>query len=376
MFPLEKIIDDQLKKIKESTPFLIFPESLDPRVIEAASALVGLATVIFVGDEYQVKQVIKDKDITLKISQTRFFESVVFVSPQNYPELSDEFSKELYSASRNKSWSMNIDTARELVKQPVYFAILAVRLGYANAVLGGLTMSSKDFFRPCLRLLEKSRTVYEMALFALPDSHVSDMFEKNLVMFADVALNPDPNHERLVDIAVGACKTMRNIIPETELKNINGAILSYSTRGSGEGPSVEKIRRAEPLIQKRLKQLAEDNPFYKSINIVTELQIGCAVSKEAAKTKLAEMADANPAIGASNVLIVPTLDSGNLLYHIYSTRYPDASCVLIIGGLKNQALDFSRNSKTEEIILGAKALMLRLVKSGRFKLTLKGTFIK
>jgi butyrate kinase len=247
-------------------------------------------------------------------------------------------------------------------------------LGYADAVLGGVTHSSRDFFRPCLRLLEREGTVYEMGLFALPDSHDSALFDENLVMFADVALNPEPDAERLADIAVGACVTMRHLIPQEHVPAVNGAILSYSTRGSGTGPSVDRIRRAEPLIEERLKQLCCGDPLYESINIATELQVSCAISKDAARTKLGEAADLNPAVGASNVLIAPSLDTGNLLYHIYNTRYPDARSVLIIGGLKNQALDFSRGSVAEDIAIGAKALVLRMHRSGRFTRTLRDRF--
>jgi len=62
---------------------------------------------------------------------------------------------------------------------------------------------------------------------------------------------------------------------------------------------------------------------------------------------------------------------GNLLYHMYSTRYPDAASTLVIGGMHDQALDFSRSSTAEEISRGAKALLLRRFKSDRYARTPK-----
>jgi butyrate kinase len=275
----------------------------------------------------------------------------------------------LHEVSQGKKWAVSPAKAAELIKDPVYFSIMAVHEGYADAVLGGLTHSSRDFFIPCLRILEKEGTVYEMAVFALPDSHPDGIFDHNLVMFADVALNPVPSPEALADIAVGACRTMRDLIPTNVLPEINGALLSYSTRGSGQGPSVQRIREAEPLIQKRLSELRGTNPAYESINIVTEMQISVAVSESAARTKLKTEYEELRGAGRANVLVVPTLDVGNLLYHIYSTRYPDASSVLIIGGMRDQALDFSRSSSPDEVVRGAKALLLRRFRSDRYART-------
>ena len=125
-----------------------------------------------------------------------------------------------------------------------------------------------------------------MGLFALPDSHAPGMYERNLVMFADVALNPIPTPEGLARIAVGACKTMRDTIPVEDLPYVNGALLSYSTRGSGEGVSVERVRKAAELIEPQLEALRRLDPKYETIRIEAELQISVALSVTAARSKL------------------------------------------------------------------------------------------
>jgi butyrate kinase len=375
VFDIEKCLDDQLRDFTGSPlPTLILPEALDPRVIEAASGLIQYAKVVLPAAREEVERVIDGHGVPLRVARQRFLRSVSFVPPGAHPALCDEFAATLADRSRGRSWEVDPGTARRLAEEPIHFSILAVRLGYADAVLGGLVHSSHDFFRPCLRILERDGTVYEMSLFALPDSHEAGFFTENLVMFADVALNPVPDAERLADIAVGACLTMRNLIPAEVLPEVNGAILSYSTRGSGQGPSVDRIRQAEPLIQERLARLAAGNPAWRGIHIATELQVSCAISRQAARTKLGPAADDNPAIGKSNVLIAPTLDTGNLLHHIYATRFPEARSVLVIGGLKNQALDFSRGSSAADLILGAKALLLRLHRSGRYTVTPRDLF--
>jgi butyrate kinase len=374
MYPLEASIDQQLRAQRGPLPTLIFPEADDPRVITATSALVQYAKIVLVRSRAEVCRDLDEKQIPLKVSRKRFLASVRCIEPESETELLEEFAVEMSRRSTGKSWAVTKEKALELCKTPVYFSIMAVRQGYADAVLGGVAHASRDFFHPGLRLLERSGTVYEMGLFALPDSHDAGLFRENLLMIADIALNPEPSPERLADIAVGACLTMRQIIPVEVLPQINGAILSYSTRGSGAGPSVERVRQAEPIIHEMLRKLAKDSPLAATINIAAELQISCAISKKAAMDKLGPDLEQFPVAGNANVLIVPNLDVGNLLYHIYRTRYQDGQNVLIIGGLKNQALDFSRSSTPEDVAMGAKALILRMYKSGRFQYTPKDRF--
>ena len=374
MFELERTLDEQLREFRGSKPTLIFPEADDPRILEAASHLIAFAKVVLARSRDEVERDLDTQNVTLKVSRKRFLGAVRCRSPRDEPELTREFAEELVRHSAGRSWEVDAEEARRLVEDPVYFSILAVRLGCADAVLGGVAHASRDFFRPCLRLLDRQGTVYEMALFALPDSHAQGIFQQNLVMFSDVALNPEPSSERLADIAVGACTTMRQLVPPSVLPQVNGAILSYSTRGSGTGASVERIRGAELLIAEKITRLRERDPLYESVNIASELQISCAISPEAAFSKLGEAAIDNPAVGHSNVLIAPSLDTGNLLYHIYNTRYPEAKVVLVIGGMRNQALDFSRGSVARDVVLGAKALILRLYRSGRFVHTRRDHF--
>ena len=368
MFDLEGMLRKQLRDAMTSKQTLIFPEGEDPRIVVAASKLLKFANIILVGSPDRARELVEAGEATLECAAKRFFAAVRFVDPRTDP-LADGLGEQLREVSRGRSWELDEAGAAELIRTPAYFAIMAVREGYADAVLGGVAHSSREFFIPCLRILEKEGTVYEMGLFALPDSHPAGIFEENLVLFTDVALNPVPTPEALADIAVGACRTMRDLVPESVLPEINGALLSYSTRGSGQGPSVQRIREAEPLIKKKLADLCQIQPLYETINIVAEMQISVALSETAAHTKLKEEFGQLKGAGRAHVLIVPNLDVGNLLFHLYSTRYPDAVSTLVIGGLKNQAPDFSRSSTAEEVARGAKALLLRRFRSDRYART-------
>ncbi len=368
MFDLEGALRKQLRDVMTSKQTLIFPEGDDPRIVGAASRLLKFANVILLGSRERAEALVDAGEATLECSRRRFMTMVRFVDPAT-DDLTPELGERLWKVSQGRRWELTREQAAERCRERVYYAIMAVQAGYADAVLGGVAHSSRDFFVPCLRILDKERTVYEMGLFALPDSHPEGIYEKNLVMFADVALTPVPTPENLADIAVGACRTMRDIVPESVLPEINGALLSYSTRGSGQGPSVERIREAAPLIREGLAALRRTNPAYEKVHIVPEMQISVALSDRAARTKLKDEYETLEGAGRANVLVLPNLDVGNLLFHLYSTRYPDALSTLVIGGLHDQALDFSRSSSAEEVARGAKALLLRRFRSDRFART-------
>jgi len=371
MYNLHKCLDEQLFAIDLPRPTLIMPEADDPRTVEAAERLTKFANVVLLTSEKKLTQLVEKDRLEERIRGTvdRLIKKVKCVEIEAEERLREEFAQKYVELGQGKRWAVDLQQARQAVQDPVYFSVLATRLGYADMVIGGVTHSSRNFITPCLRLLERGTTVYEMALFALPDEHPSDIYEKNLVMFADVALNPVPTPEALASIAVGSCKTMRDIIPVSDIADINCALISYSTRGSGEGPSVERIRKAAEMIPGMLQQLQAEDPVYRSIQIEPELQISVAVSKTQARTKLGDQVANMSAVGRANVLVAPNLDVGNLLYHIYAARYPKSQHLLIIGGLHNRGLDFSRSSTADDIVLGCKGLILRSFKSRNYRPT-------
>jgi butyrate kinase len=369
MYDLHRCLDLQLRALNKPKPTLILPECDDVRTIEAAERLTKFARVVLLTTEEELRALIASSDLNGRFrgSAERLIRHVRCVDIAAEGELREEMARTYVELGAGKKWEASLDAAREIVRDPVHFAALAVRLGYSDMVVGGLTHASRDFFLPCLRLLERKEIVYEMALFALPDSHPKGLFAHNLVMFADVALNPVPTPEALAAIAVGACRTMRDIIPLDDLPFVNGALLSYSTRGSGEGPSVERVREAARIIPRMLEELCARDTRYETIRIEAELQISVAVSMTAAMGKLGPAIHDHPAVGRANVLIAPNLDVGNLLYHIYHTRFPDSKQLLLIGGLDDRGLDFSRSSSADEVVLGTKGMILRSMMSETYR---------
>ncbi len=376
MFQIEEHLTREILASERPRPTLVYPEAEDPRVLVAASKVLKVANVVLLARPERVRAVVTQQHLRLEGNLERLLLRSRCLLPEDEPELVERFGERLWELSQGKRWELSPAEARQRILDPVHFGLLAVREGFADGIVGGVAHTSRDFFLPCLRLLPKRRTVYATALYALPERHDAGIYRENLVAFADVAVNPEPSAEGLADIAVGACRSLRDLIPESVLPEINGAIISYSTRGSGSGPSVDRIREAGRLIPAMLAELAERDPRYGSIHIEAELQISVAISEIAARAKLKEALEEHPAAGHANVIIVPNLDVGNLLYHIYATRFPDAGTCLMAGGLYARAVDLSRNASVQDIVNSSLAQVLRLHKGENFDRTPHDRFFK
>ena len=375
MIHLMPLLEQQIRAIHKPRPTLIFAEGCEPRVLAAASRLTGVANVVLVGSQEEARRVIVEQQVPLRGSLRRFLASARFVLPAEEPALCEEFHEAFWELSQGSRWAVPYERAAELVREPVMFSCMAVHQGYADCVLGGVVHASRDFFRPALRLLHTERKAFSLALFSLPDEHPQEIYKQNIVVFADVAINVDPDPETLAQIAVGSCKIVRDLIPVEVLPHIHGALLSYSTRGSASGPSVDRIRAAGERIKPMLAALAAEDQLYSSIHIEAELQISCAISMAAAQSKLRDaLADPDSPVGRANVLILPSLDAGNLMYHLYATRYPHADKILMVGNMGARVLDYSRSSTAQDVALGAAAACLRIKRKAAWSGTPKDRF--
>ncbi|MDZ7414255.1 MAG: phosphate acyltransferase, partial [candidate division KSB1 bacterium] len=374
MFDIERSLDEQILALQRIKPTAIFADGLDARVILAASRLVRFAKIVIPASEEEIAAFARRECPQLDETRIEYLLShVKAVDLTREEKLVDEFARE-YMRVAEEGWSGTLDEARALLRQPPMFAIMAVKLGYADMAFGGLRYGPREFFRPFMRIVGHHGTAFEAGIFVLPEGHMEQFFEQNIVVFGDVAVNARMSPARLADIAVGTCKIARDLIPQEVLPYINGCIVSYSTKGLDEGPSVDMVRRAAELVPPRLAALVRRDPLYSTIRIDAEVQISCAISREAAVVKLGERYRPDSPLGRVNVIIAPNLDLGNFLYNMYATRYPSAKKFPISGGLENKVVDFSKESTESDVVLGAKANILMLLKSGKWQATPRDSF--
>ncbi|MCK5844705.1 MAG: phosphate acetyltransferase, partial [Victivallales bacterium] len=155
------------------------------------------------------------------------------------------------------------------------------------------------------------------------------------LIFADCGVNPDPNAEQLVDIAFAAAATTKALL-DTQPKI---AFLGFSTKGSAQHETLDKIRDAANLAIAKVAETGAD------ILIDGELQADSAIVPAVAAKKCAD----SPLKGSANVLIFPDLNSGNICYKLTERLAGAKAYGPILQGLAKPVNDLSRGCSFEDI---------------------------
>lgn len=375
MFNIEESFDRVLLDGNAGRPTVVFTEALDPRVIEAVCYLARFCRPVLLAPEKEVRYVAERHMAHVDPDRLEFaLSECTFVRIKDRPDLIDEFARSCLADPTCDFADENLDQAQERMAEPASFGLVAVARGHGDIVVGGATHKANDFFRPMLRLLARRNVVCETGVFVLPDDHPEHLFPHNIAVFGDVGVNATMTPEVLAEVAVATCAVARDLIPESILPMIRGAVVSYSNRGSDAGPSPNLVRDAMALVPQVLaRQIAKGGPRYESIRITGEVKVSVALSRRsAAYYANADVEDAP--VEGTNVIIAPNLDMGNLLYHLYSVRFPGTKKFPMLFGVGNRAVDLALDTTPEDIRLAVKATLVRLYHQGLWTQTPKDTF--
>jgi butyrate kinase len=356
MFKIEESFDSQLQSLQKVRPTVLFAEPLDPRVLEAVCYLTRFVRPVLLAPEEEVRAAAAQNLAHVDPSRVDFaLSESVCVDAAGRGELVDELAAECLKHPYRGFKGKTLEAARAAVREPGLFGIYAVRLGHADMVVGGARHSSKQFFRPMLTLLATRAVVLEAGVFILPDDHPEAIYPHNIAVFGDVGVNAAMTPEVLAEVAVGTCALTRDLIPQDVLPEIHGAVVSYSHKGSDEGPSPAMIRKAMERVPELLAAQSAKGQRYASIRLAGEVKISAALSKRSAGL----YAEAGLA-GGTNVIICPNLETGNLLFHLYASRFPGAKKFAVLFGIGSRGVDVAIDCGAEDVRLAVKASLLRL----------------
>lgn len=309
-----------IEKLKKNPKSIVFTEGTDPRILEAASRLLASSFLhpILVGNEDAVYQAAEDAGYNIR--------GALIIDPEKY----DRFDEmvDLFCELR-KSKGITPEQARKIVSQPNYFGTMLVKMGVADALLGGATYSTADTVRPALQII-KTKPGYSIVSSCFILVRPSATGENEVLAMGDCAINIKPSEDELAEMAgeIAACAKVFGIDPQI-------AFLSYSTMGSGTGEDVDKMRNAAEKAKKR----------YPDLPIEGELQFDAAVSPRVARTKCKDSTVA----GHANTFIFPDINAGNIGYKIAQRMGNFEAYGPILLGLNAPINDLSRGCNAIEV---------------------------
>ena len=298
---------------------IVFTDGTDPRILEASARLLSgtFLTPVLVGNEEEVQAAAEKAGFNIR--------GAIIIDPENYDGM-DAMVEKMVELRKGK---MTADECRAALKKGNYFGTMLVKMGVADALLGGATYSTADTVRPALQLVKtKPGNKIVSSCFILVRASATG--DNDVLAMGDCAINIKPEEDELVEIAVetAKCAKIFGIAPKV-------AFLSYSTKGSGKGEDVDKMRNA----CEKAKALMPDIP------VDGEMQFDAAVSPTVGQLKF----PGSPVAGYANTFIFPDINAGNIGYKIAQRLGGFEAYGPILLGLNAPINDLSRGCNAQEV---------------------------
>ena len=321
------MFENLIEILKANPRKIVFTEGPDARILEASDRLKkgGFLTPILVGNVDEVKAAAQKGGFDI--------DGLEILDPATYPGM-DEMVKTMVELRKGK---MTEEECRAALSKGNYFGTMLVKMGVADALLGGATYSTADTVRPALQLVKTKKganlvsscfiMVREDEMLAMGDCAINIDYQDKLDKEGNVVLSAAA---QLAEVAVETAKTAKvfGIDPKV-------AMLSYSTKGSGKGPNVDLVREATAIAKEKAPDVAIDG----------EMQFDAAVSPVVGQLKF----PGSKVAGYANTFIFPEIQSGNIGYKIAQRLGGFAAYGPILQGLNAPINDLSRGCDAEEV---------------------------
>ena len=317
------LIENIKKKAKRNYRAIVLPEGEEKRVIKAACKITAdkMAKIILLGDEKKITKIAKSLDISLG--------NILIINPKT-SNRQQGFSEEFYKLRKYKG--LTPTQARQIMLNPIYFACMLLREGEVDGAVGGCVNTTADTVRAALQVVglrEGRATLSSCFLMIVPDCEYG---YNGAFIFSDCGVVPNPSARQLAGIAISSAESARLFLNTEPYV----AMLSFSTKGSAQHPSIDKIKEALQIVKSRKPHLAIDGEF----------QLDAAIVPYVAKIKAPD----NKVAGRANVLIFPDLNSGNIAYKITQRLGRAQAYGPILQGLAKPVNDLSRGCSVEDIV--------------------------
>lgn len=307
-----------VQRAKAKKQHIVLPEGDDERILRAAEALLNrdIVDLTLLGRPREVRDLIHELGLDIDLDR------VPIIWPGESEQF-DAYAETLLELRRHKG--MNLDVARDLMRDVSYYGTMMVYKGVADGMVSGAAHTTQHTILPALQFIKAKPG------FSVVSSVFFMCLDDEVLVYGDCAVNPNPTAEQLAEIALSSADTAQTFGIEPRV-----AMLSYSSGESGVGEDVERVRSATQIARERRPDLP----------IVGPIQYDAAVDVSVAAKKM----PGSQVAGRATVFVFPDLNTGNNTYKAVQRETGAIAIGPVLQGLKKPINDLSRGATVEDVI--------------------------
>lgn len=318
------LISEIVERAKANKQRIVLPEGTEERTLKAANQILtdGVADLILLGNPDEIMSLAAQWGLGNIGKAT-------IINPEDHPK-KEEYAQLLCELRKKKG--MTIEEARKLVVDPLYLGCLIIKAGDADGQLAGARNTTGNVLRPALQIIKTTPGITCVSGAMLLLTHAPEYGKNGVLVMGDVAVTPVPDANQLAQIAVCTAQTAKAV---AGIENPKVAMLSFSTKGSAKHEVVDKVIEATKIAKEMAPTLDLDG----------ELQADAALVPEVGTSK----APGSLVAGQANVLIVPSLEVGNISYKLVQRLGHADAIGPILQGIACPVNDLSRGCSIEDV---------------------------